>query len=427
MSVFDKFVTFLGLLVSRPRVLVYYFIFKRRERMSLPSLIDRQNRSLVNFLKWRSPLLDVDACSVRDHISELGVVSKEMMKESPEKYNCIGSSSKKYKQVQTGGSTGSPLKYFLDYRCEDIGMALLFRGWSYGGYKLGDRVAILAGGSLVGKTVGVKSRLIQRILNQKKYTSFGVGEDDFYSYYESMKKWRARYLRGYVSSVYEFAKYLNKKGLTLKFNAVFTTAEMLGKSERDYIESTFSCKVYNNYGLNDGGVSAYECALGSLHIDLERSLLEVVDDNNRPITGSVGKIIATAFNNKATCFIRYDTGDLGAIGDEPCACGLPYPVLKELKGRSTDALCINGKMIGSPVLTVLMSHTSVKRYQFHCYNDHVLLIVDADKDDFEKNDMNLINDSFRSHVGDFEIRVSFDCSSFDKTTSGKHKVVVNHV
>lgn len=118
---------------------------------------------------------------------------------------------------------------------------------------------------------------------------------------------------------------------------------------------------------------------------------------------------------------------VGAIGDKPCACGLPYPVLKELKGRSTDALCINGKMIGSPVLTVLMSHTSVKRYQFHCYSDHVLLIVDADKDDFEKKDMNLIKYSFRSHVGDFEIRVSFDCSSFDKTTSGKHKVVVSHV
>lgn len=425
--VVDKVITYLGLLLSRPRVVFYYFYFIGQMKLDLDCLLGKQNERLGRYLVDVPFLNYVRGGDVRQYISDVEVVDKRKMKEFPGRYHNSGIAKRKWKNVQTGGSTGVPFKYRLEKKCEDVGMALLFRGWSYGGYSLGDRVAVLAGGSLVGKKVGFKGRLTQRILNMKKFSSYGVSDEDLFGYYQSMKGWQAEFLRGYVSSVYEFAKYINRNSLSLRFKAVFTTAEMLGEKERKYIESTFSCKVFNNYGLNDGGISAYECEHGSLHVDLERALLEVVDDDGCPIVGEVGRIVATAYNNRATYFVRYDTGDLGVLSSKKCSCGRPYPILDGLKGRSTDAIFINGKMIGSPVLTVLMSHTSVKRYQFHCYSEQVILIVEADKYAFESEDLPLIKKSLFSHVGSFDLRVSYDLSGLEKTSSGKHKVVVNHV
>ena len=48
----------------------------------------------------------------------------------------------------TGGSTGTPMKYLVSQRDRMLGGALLYRGWGYAGYELGDRMVFLAGMSL---------------------------------------------------------------------------------------------------------------------------------------------------------------------------------------------------------------------------------------------------------------------------------------
>ena len=41
--------------------------------------------------------------------------------------------------------------------------------------------------------------------------------------------------------------------------AIFSTAEKLFPHMRTTIEEVFNTKVFDTYGLNDGGVSAFEC------------------------------------------------------------------------------------------------------------------------------------------------------------------------
>ena len=113
-------------------------------------------------------------------------------------------------------------------------------------------------------------------------------------------------------------------------------------------------KVFDTYGLNDGGVSAYECQKhNGMHIDYERSILECADNNGHNIKNAEGKILATSLFNFAMPFIRYDTEDIGIISDNYCSCDCKRPLLIKMLGRKTDYLYLNGKYIGSPVLLEL--------------------------------------------------------------------------
>lgn len=158
----------------------------------------------------------------------------------------------------TGGSTGEPLRYRMSVNDYSRGTALLFRGLNQGGYNPGDKIAVLAGGSLVKNKTSVSSKINNVILNYKKFSSFGVDNNDLELYYNTLNKWKPNFFRGYASSLVLFAKFCLDNNKDLKFQSVFSTAEMLLPAQRQLIETAFNTKVYNNYGLNDGGVSAYE-------------------------------------------------------------------------------------------------------------------------------------------------------------------------
>ena len=53
-------------------------------------------------------------------------------------------------------------------------------------------------------------------------------------------------------------------------------------------------------------------------------------------------------------FIRYRNDDMAAMSQEPCACGRPAPVIKDLLGRSTDLIRLeNGDLIHGEFFTHL--------------------------------------------------------------------------
>ena len=234
------------------------------------------------------------------------------------------------------------------------------------------------------------------------------------------------YSTAYVSAILELAIYVTNNKIPLKFDAVFTTAEMLGSEKRSFIEKAFNTKVFDNYGLNDGGVSAFEChEQKGFHVDIERSLLEVVDSDGKPLIGEVGHIVATSHTNFGTCFIRYDTGDLGILDSEPCPCGSPYPILKELKGRTTDTIRLNGCSVGSPVLTVLMNDVNAIKYQFIQKSETDLTLIIQPNKEYSIVDEDFIRTSLFSQLGTFNLNFCYDPEMFVYTEANKHNVVVS--
>ena len=124
--------------------------------------------------------------------------------------------------------------------------------------------------------------------------------------------------------------------------------------------------------------------------------------------------------------IRYDTGDLGVISDDYCPCGNEKLILKTLEGRITDFLKINGKLISSPVLTILMGKTSAMNYQIEQMNDNKIIINMVYKDKAGiQSDQELITTSLKSKVGDFEL--AFNIVDQIVVLKGKkYKFIINH-
>lgn len=435
-----KMIFRLGYGLKRPMVLNYYNEFMRNNSKSIEELELQQNKllkNLINFCFDHVPyyqrlfkslhLTKTDFNSIKD-LEKLPILTKDQIKNEPESFIPVNVKIN-FINGSTGGSTGAPLKYRMSQDCYCKGVALLLRGWGFAGYRPSDKLSVIAGASLVSNKETFKKKAQDFVLNFRHYSSYGMDSEILDRYLLHMNQWKPFYLRGYASSLYLLAKYVEGNSINLNFHlkGIFSTAEVLSISQRKLIESAFRVKVFDNYGLNDGGVSAYECdEHNGMHIDYERSILQTVDDNWKVVEGEKGKIIATSLYNFAMPFIRYDTGDLGLIDASNCPCGNKRPLLKHIYGRTTDYLKLNNKVIGSPVLTVLMGKVDLENYQIMQKKSDEIDVKYVKDSLLNSKDEDFIKKSFFEHVG--QIRINFErVKPDDLLVENKYKFIINEV
>ena len=430
----------LGYLLKRPMVLKYYKEFIQNDMKSVAELQKQQNdalKKLIEFCFNHVPyyqklfksisVTKEDFNSIED-LEKLPILTKSQIKKDPQSF--IPTNLKTYFiNGSTGGSTGTPLKYRMSLECYERGVAVQLKGWGRAGYRLGDKMAVLGGASLVSNRQSVKDKIRNYISNTYRFSSYGMDFEALNRYVAHLNQWKPSYLGGYASSLYLLAKYIHEHNISLTYHpsGIFSTAEVLFAKQRELIGNVFDTRVFDNYGLNDGGVSAHECgAHEGRHIDYERSILQTVDDSGKIITGEIGSIVATSLYNFAMPFIRYDTGDSGLIDTSACSCGSKRPLLKSLYGRVTDYLKLNGKTIGSPVLTILMGKVDFENYQIIQKNFNEIDIKYIKDPPLSDLDESFIKKSFAEHAG--VIRINFKkIKPAELLVENKHKFIINEV
>lgn len=237
----------------------------------------------------------------------------------------------------TGGTTGLAFKFYNDTCSWGINWATKIRTFTWGGYQYGkDRVAVMAGGSLFPEgNFTTRSRLWRAINNYLVLPITVMTDETMDDYYYKIMRQKVRFLRGYPSAIYTFAKFLNKTSRTLPLTSVFTTAEMLHSHQRLLLEQVFCCKVFDTYGCGDGMGGANECDKHEgLHINVETSIMQIVDkDGNEVGPGETGEIVLTALHDFAMPLIRYAPGDLAIKGSKLCSCGRTLPLISKIVGK----------------------------------------------------------------------------------------------
>jgi phenylacetate-CoA ligase len=69
----------------------------------------------------------------------------------------------------------------------------------------------------------------------------------------------------------------------------------------------------------------------------DATVVEILDpQGNRVPDGETGEIVITDLYSREIPFIRYATGDLGAMSPGRCACGRALPMIGRIQGRTTD-------------------------------------------------------------------------------------------
>jgi phenylacetate-CoA ligase len=137
-------------------------------------------------------------------------------------------------------------------------------------------------------------------------------------------------------------------GTALRLELGLFGGELWTDGMRSEIERVLGLAAINFYGLSElcGPGVATEClvARNGLHLQEDHFLVEVIDqaDGQRVEPGEEGEFVFTTLTKEALPLIRYRSGDIGRVVEEPCECGRTTARLAGLRGRRDDMLIVRG-------------------------------------------------------------------------------------
>ena len=333
----------------------------------------------------------------------------------------------------TGGSSGQPLQFFLGRRRVSHDIAAKWRATRWWGVDIGDREAVLWGSPIELHAQDRLRRVRDALLRTTLLPAFAMSPARLDGYVEQLRRRRPRMLFGYPSALCRLASHARARDLPLDglgVKVAFVTAERLYDEQRAQIAAAFGCPVANGYGGRDAGFIAHECPDGGMHVTAEDIIVEIVDGQGRPLPfGATGEIVVTHLATQDYPFIRYATGDVGALGTQPCACGRGLPLLQKIEGRSTDFLTAQDGTVmhGLALVYIVRELPQVRGFKIIQESldlTRVLLVCQPRLDDATRS---AIVSGFQARLGAQVQVIIEEVDEIAAEASGKYRYVVSKV
>lgn len=241
-------------------------------------------------------------------LDQLPIVNKAIMRqEGIERFSAEHFPAKQRITARSSGSTGEPFTYYTSKLAYSVNTAAKLRTWYIAGYRLGDRYMKIANGARHGHL-----KKLQDKANNCIYVPFySMSDDVLRSILDKIEHTRPTIIRSYPIPLYLLAQYRNShSGYSFRPRHIMTTGSTLPDAYRIEIEKAFGCNIIDSYSC-EGTPNTYETpAHDGYHICSSYGIIEVLDDNNKPVTNGIGRVVSTDLWNMAHPFIRYDTQDL---------------------------------------------------------------------------------------------------------------------
>jgi phenylacetate-CoA ligase len=212
--------------LSKAEILNWYKIIKDNETLSQTEIADYQLEKLKTLLNhsyknvpYYTKLFNKlnikpdDITSVND-LKIIPPLTKEIMRNNfelliPRNINKIS-----YQKRSTGGTTGVPHKYYSDMNSWALHWALKLRAFEEAGYNIGEKIALLAGASLIPEQKpGLKRTVWNKLQGFIPLSMTSFSEENLNNYLNIIKYNKIKYLRGYPTSIYQLAIYIKKYGI----------------------------------------------------------------------------------------------------------------------------------------------------------------------------------------------------------------------
>jgi len=336
------------------------------------------------------------------------------------------------KRRNTSGTTGESLVFYLDNVRMAYDKAAKFRFLRWWGVDIGDKEVLLWGSPLELSTQSKLKTLRDKMFNSILLSAFDMSEDSMKRYVDILRRFKPKMIEAYPSSIYLLAKFIKNKAIDigkLDLKVISCTGETLYGFQKTLVEEVFNCSVVNSYGLREAGLIATQCPEGGFHICAENLYVEVVPREGCFATDSPGDIIVTNLDMYSMPFIRYKTDDIGVLSDEICSCGRKLPILKYLKGRSSDFfLTPSGKFIhGLAFDYILEEIEGIERFKLIQKTRDFLLVKIVKLPTFELKKESLIIEKLKKLIGaDVTIDLEY-VSRIEPEKSGKYRYVVSKI
>jgi phenylacetate-CoA ligase len=242
----------------------------------------------------------------------------------------------------TSGSTGTPIASLWTRAEMRASMAVReVRSARWAGVSFQDPRATFSGRIVEPdpRSAGPFYRFNQ-VERQVYLSAFHLSRKSAPLYVEALRKHRIVWLTGYAISYYLLAQYILEDRLPVPpLRAVVTTSEKVTPEMRRVMELAFGCRVYEEYSTVENVLFASECERGSLHVSPDVGIVEILRPDGSPCgPGEPGEVVTTSVMHYSQSFVRFRLGDMAAWDDHACACGRGMPVLKEVLGRTEEAV-----------------------------------------------------------------------------------------
>lgn len=411
---------------------------ERWDRRRLDELRDRKLVRLVERAHADSPhyrrmmgergVRPADIRGLAD-LPRLPILTREALREHGDALRFRGDIA--VETTATGGTTGSPIRVVRDRAGSVWQRACYWRGFGWGGLRLGEPFVQLFGGTL-GVTQKPRLDRARKWFSGKHFLpAFELGPQNAGRYLEVIRASRARFLVGYTSAVYLLASHAQRQGFHLELDAVFPTAEPLLDGWRAAIARAFGARILPYYGCGEVQSLGYSCPAAEepvYHSCDEHAVIEVETPAGGASLAGEGPFLVTDLDNHALPMIRYRNGDAGSVAPPGCRCGRSLGRITRIDGRVNDVLyqssgnAISGA-IGPHAFKMVRGVEQfqvVQRRPGHVRIDIVRL---AGYDPAVEEPK--IDRIFRLHLGaDAAIEICY-VESIPRTAAGKARFIVN--
>lgn len=272
-------------------------------------------------------------------------------------------------RFNTGGSSGQPLIFYIGKERVSHDVAAKWRATRWWGVDIGDPEIVVWGSPI---ELGAQDRLRglrDRLLRTQLLPAFEMSPAKLDRFIKVIRARRPKMLFGYPSAISHIARHARQRGQVMNdlgIAVAFVTSERLYDEQRAVIAETFGCRVANGYGGRDAGFIAHECPDGGMHITAEDLIVEIVDSEGRVLPpGQAGEVVITHLATGEFPFIRYRTGDVAVLDEQPCTCSRGLPLLKEIQGRTTDfVVAADGTVMhGLALIYVLRDQPGIEAFK----------------------------------------------------------------
>ena len=109
------------------------------------------------------------------------------------------------------------------------------------------------------------------------------------------------------------------------------------------VRAAWDVPWFQVYATTETPILGAHCSHHSgLHLFEDLVLVEVVDENDRPVApGQRGaRLLVTNLVNRTQPLIRYAISDMVTVATGPCECGRPFGLLSSVEGRSDEILSL---------------------------------------------------------------------------------------
>jgi len=415
----------LGDIVLKTKLSFYYRKIKELRKYSADDIVNWQNQQLRKLIfhaygctVYYKDLFDsLGLCpqdiSCREDLKKLPALSKDIIINNYEKFIPTNIDKIPHKIAFTGGSTGMPLKYLHDNKAWSYSTANTLLNRENMGWYIGDKHIVLGSSSLnISSKHTLKHKIYYFLKGKIGLSGVNLSDEVCEKYLKIIEEKKIRHIYGYASAVYLLADFALRSNRKIIIDGCYTTSEKLSDLFRLTINEAFNCKILDEYGANDGGITAFNYGDGLFQVGYN-SIFNSSDAEQFPL-------LLTDLTNYAFPLINYEVGDYISLhANDSHVSNYNGQVFKNLLGRTSDVIYLeNGCKITGPGFTVLFNNMPVEYYCLKKESTNHLICYIKRRSNYQQKHEVEIKSHIMNQIGDAHLEIKYSDEVF-YTTSGK--------